>query len=182
MADSAVTQEDLIARMDPDRDYGKRGYEGAKTEVRRGLLVLSEAPDTDLPVIRTKARGVMVDGTARPNRPHAGSTAAGQRLSKRLVDFMEQDGGEEMAMDIIYETLSLKNSAKYDIPWKSRVDMVVFINERISGRPQDARPPVEDALIRELLSRMQAGTLNEDREIPQLPGSREVELTTTEVE
>ena len=180
MADVAVqppTQEEVIARLDPDRDYGKRGYAGTKAAVREGVLALTEAKDYDIPVIRQVSNGLAVKGTARVNRNPSGSSAAGQRLTKRLVDFMEEDDGEQMVFDVVYETLNLNSDAKYEIPWKSRVDMVVFITERLAGRTADARPPVEDALIKELLSRMQAGTLNEEREIPLL-----TEYTTNEVE
>ena len=173
MADPAVvpTQEELISRMDPDRDYGMLGFDGTVTEVRRGVFVLSVIPGVELPGIRKKSNSMAVKGTVRLSR---GNSAAGVKLTRRLIDYMEQDGGEEKMLDIVNETLNPES--KYDIPWKSRVDMVMFLTERIAGRPVDARPPVEDALIKQLLSRMQDGTLNEMRPIPELPTSREVEL------
>lgn len=167
------TQEELIARLDEKRDYGPRGLEGVIAAVRSEELYLTEVPDFDIPAIRKTENNMAVKGTARISRN--GSNSAGQRLTQLLIDYMEQDGGEEKMLSVVDETLNMES--KHDIPWKSRVDMVAWVTERIAGRPADARPPVEDALIKQLLSRMQQGTLNEEREIPQLP-----EYTTIEVE
>ena len=56
--------EELIAKLDPERDYGERSYSEVVDQVRAGILMLE--PGENLPVIRWKATHRAVRGTGRP--------------------------------------------------------------------------------------------------------------------
>lgn len=63
MADLATSLDDLIAQLNPDRDYG-RPFEDVLRDVRDGALVLSPGAGRQ-PLIQEAGSGVFVKGTGR---------------------------------------------------------------------------------------------------------------------
>lgn len=57
------SQDELIARLDPERDYGERTFEQVINQVGDGRLFLE--PGANLPVIKDTASGRMVRGSGR---------------------------------------------------------------------------------------------------------------------
>lgn len=59
-----VAQTDLVALLDPHRDYGERTFEQIKEGIARGLILIE--PGHTIPVLRDPATHRSIKGTGRP--------------------------------------------------------------------------------------------------------------------
>ncbi|KKM94387.1 hypothetical protein LCGC14_1198800 [marine sediment metagenome] len=170
---SKPTTEELIERLDPDRNYGDRTFEQVVQEVRDGDLLLREAPnDNVLPIIYSKS-GPIVKGTASTSHP--GANAASQKLTNRLLKFVA-DGADDLAIGVLREALE-GGTGDDKVPWKTRLDAVELLFLRVLGVPERQHTPNESAALLALIERIASGDMGEERDIPQLPA-----YTTLEVE
>lgn len=59
-----ASTEELIAKLDPTRDYGPRTFEQVKEGITRGALLVENGPN--LPILKDAATGLVVKGSGRP--------------------------------------------------------------------------------------------------------------------
>ena len=62
-----MTTEEVIASLDPTRDYGDRSYEQVVTEVESGALMVIPSAKGGQPIIRQKVGGFVIKGSGRTN-------------------------------------------------------------------------------------------------------------------
>ena len=158
---SEPTQEELIERLEEDRNYPPGGIEGVKENVRAKILYLQVAREGDQPLIRKTKNHMIVAGSAKVARN--GSSAASQALNQALMDYMD-DGGTEKALEVLDDLLTNPETDN-----KVRMQAVDFCFLRISGVPDRNPTPNESAALIALVERMQQGKLNEPRSISEQP-------------
>ena len=175
--------EQLIARLDRDRDYGERTHEQIEEAIRDGSVLASELPDVVIPRLQDAKTGRTVKGTA--TTAHPGSNAASQKLHHHLVKLVAEDGGAELAVNTLKELMAGgKDSHGNVIPPKTRLDAVDLLFMRVLGVPERNTTPNENAALIALMEQMAQGQLNERRSIPEAPqyGAREIEVEVEVVE
>ena len=126
---------ELIEKLDPNRDYGKRTYTDIVREVEEGTLSLHVGP-TALPVIRNAADGVVVKGTggqylhkAQDNPP----------IHTKAV-FLERAHSD---FEKVYESM-IESATKGDVR-AQKLFMELYV-----GRPREASDAVDKAVVSRL--------------------------------
>lgn len=56
--------EELVAKLDPNRDYGSRTFEQVREDIARGLIVIEDGPS--LPILKDAFSKTVVKGSGRP--------------------------------------------------------------------------------------------------------------------
>ena len=180
---SDLTQDELIAKLlpDEDRDYGDDNRAGVVAKVEAGEYVIRENPTGGQPIFSIASAGsrpVRGSGKIGPT----GLQGASQRLTQVLIEFME-DGGHELVVETLREALEggKDTDGKDLVPWKTRMDAAELVFERIIGRVHERRTSSENKLLDLLARKLQAGEMEEEREIPQLPEYTVIEIDTEDV-
>lgn len=126
---------ELIEKLDPNRDYGKRTYTDIVREVEEGTLSLHVGP-TALPVIRNAADGVVVKGTGGQYLHKAQDNP---RIHTKAV-FLERAHSD---FEKVYESM-IESATKGDVR-AQKLFMELYV-----GRPREASDAVDKAVVSRL--------------------------------
>ena len=128
--------EELIERLDPNRDYGVRTYEDVVREVRAGTLSLHEGA-TVLPVIRDKTMNNVITKGSGVTRVR--EKADNPRVQTKAV-FLERAHGD---FESVYSAM-VESAVKGDVR-AQKLFMELYV-----GRPREATEVVEKEVINRL--------------------------------
>ena len=135
---SALTQDDLLGLLDPDRNYGPRTYMKVLKEIDAGLLRL--LPGNSLPMIFDTQTSKPVKGTGQPPRPD-GETV--QQFSRRW--FMRH------FVDDLPEFYQAAKTAAI----KGDVRALKLVLELGLGKPDVAHTPGDDSMLERLVEALE---------------------------
>tara|TARA_R100000808_G_scaffold13830_1_gene33187 strand:+ start:2922 stop:3416 length:495 start_codon:yes stop_codon:yes gene_type:complete len=115
--------EDLIALLDPNRDYGDRSYEEIVAGCRDGSIHIG--PGTPTPILRHVGRGVSVKGTGAPL-----AVKNQGREKKAWVTIFEDRGANDV--DAVYDAL-IASAVGGDVKAQQ------YYFDRMFGKPRESR-------------------------------------------
>ena len=113
--------EDLIALLDPARDYGDRTYKEVVDSVRDGRL--SIFPGKPTPILRDVGRGVSVKGTGAP-------LVVNDTRKKAWTSIFEERGPTDA--DAVYDSL-ISSAMTGDTKAQ------IYFFDRLFGKPRESR-------------------------------------------